>query len=258
MPGLGVPGSLVGVVKRRSRGACGAEGPIPFGVLYLCCRVVAIPGRAACWQGSGTGAVMAKYARPRRSRRPSWRLRRPLTRAAQLSAMASLISDDRLNQLPVQLADPDVAAGTCRPFKSVADRACAPGKLAPPRSSSACQRYSAARDGAFAAPDGVGRRRLPALEGSVAAVARRAAAGLAARDVTGPFFDGPSGPSWRTCSANSVQEHPLSSRRGRPVIWPRISSCVSATTSLAPGLFCPVHGAAWRNGEEDRSLKDLI
>jgi hypothetical protein len=36
-------------------------------------------------------------------------------------------------------------------------------------------------------------------------------------------------------------------------ISPRIWSCVSATTSPAPGLSCPVDGAAWLNDEEERS-----
>jgi hypothetical protein len=57
------------------------------------------------------------------------------------------------------------------------------------------------------------------------------------------------------CSMNSVPRHRLSSRRGRPTISPRTSCCASATTSLAPGLSCPVRGTAWLNDEEERSRR---
>ena len=63
----------------------------------------------------------------------------------------------------------------------------------------------------------------------------------------------PSEHSSPTCSANSVPGHRLSWRRGRPAIWPRTSSCASATPWPAPGWSCPVRGGAWRNDADERS-----
>ena len=56
-----------------------------------------------------------------------------------------------------------------------------------------------------------------------------------------------------TCSPSWVQKRRLCSSRGRPTIWPPISSCASMILSQVPGLSCRVGGAASRNGDDDCS-----